>query len=390
MDSSKKRKTGVENQNLSPIEHDINVSTDLYYVVNLEMKLRSENHAIYVGIRVRQIVSLGVINVVRPNIVSPASIHGEKYPDVSEKQFVKARPICCNTCNCKTCLSSGSHGKDQDYEKKTSDETSGLWRSFKVGVEVKGLLESVEHHYPDTFTIKKAGRWNGRVGRHMLNLTNVKHLRWKIGNHLVYLKGNGCNNVEFVRYLPFKDYTHLNYAYLNVADKLPELSSKPNMGPRMDIGYSNCDTKLHYNKADTVHMVSIPTNTTIVEQKHDEQDISKLEEYLRNHSTEFSSVVVVHPILDRSFYLNVEHKWRLKEEFRVEPFTFKQRLGDAVFIPAGCPYQVRNFQSFTKVELDFISPESLGECIRLQNELRLLPESHKAKQQKLNEKYQNL
>lgn len=28
----------------------------------------------------------------------------------------------------------------------------------------------------------------------------------------------------------------------------------------------------------------------------------------------------------------------------VEPWTFKQRLGDAVFIPAGCPYQVRNFQ----------------------------------------------
>jgi len=26
----------------------------------------------------------------------------------------------------------------------------------------------------------------------------------------------------------------------------------------------------------------------------------------------------------------------------IEPWTFIQRLGDAVLIPAGCPYQVRN------------------------------------------------
>ncbi|GKB67782.1 hypothetical protein Tco_0929194 [Tanacetum coccineum] len=99
------------------------------------------------------------------------------YPNVSEERFVKACPVCCNTCNCKTCLSSGSHfalgteddlnicnqtngwlsedennGKDQDSEEKTSDETSRLWRGYKVGVEVKGLLQSVEHYYPDTFS----------------------------------------------------------------------------------------------------------------------------------------------------------------------------------------------------------------------------------------------
>lgn len=28
----------------------------------------------------------------------------------------------------------------------------------------------------------------------------------------------------------------------------------------------------------------------------------------------------------------------------VEPWTFEQRLGEAVFIPAGCPHQVRNRQ----------------------------------------------
>ena len=28
----------------------------------------------------------------------------------------------------------------------------------------------------------------------------------------------------------------------------------------------------------------------------------------------------------------------------VEPWTFEQNLGEAVFIPAGCPHQVRNRQ----------------------------------------------
>ncbi|KAJ0877591.1 putative transcription factor & chromatin remodeling &Metalloenzymes JmjC family [Helianthus annuus] len=305
--------------------------------------------------------------------------------------------------------------------------------------------------------------------------------------------------VEFINCLPFKDYTNPHNGYLNVATKLPDLSSKPDMGPKMDIAYGDSVTKLHYEKSDTVNVLThtksgVRTSTKlnktkIVKEKHGDQqetlvcntglqrnesqqnavdpmdggalwdifqrqDVAKLEEYIRNHSAEFRhtdclsveqvtlynfktpskllSLVIIttsiddvmlqvfHPIHDRTFYLNVEHKKKLKEEFgisltsmfliasRIEPLTFKQKLGDAVFIPAGCPYQVRNLkvriyiymyhlcllfvfanrissiQSCTKVELNFISPESLGECIRLQTELRMLPNNHIAKQQKLN------
>lgn len=31
----------------------------------------------------------------------------------------------------------------------------------------------------------------------------------------------------------------------------------------------------------------------------------------------------------------------------VEPWAFEQRLGEAVFIPAGCPHQVRNLKVST-------------------------------------------
>jgi lysine-specific demethylase 3 len=99
----------------------------------------------------------------------------------------------------------------------------------------------------------------------------------------------------------------------------------------------------------------------------------------------------------------------------VEPWTFEQKLGDAVFIPAGCPHQVRNLkvgtlhvtkmlnscsifhqiiwvmqtrslsfvQSCIKVAMDFVSPENVGECIKLAGEFRRLPSGHRAKEDKL-------
>ncbi|KAF3776901.1 Lysine-specific demethylase [Nymphaea thermarum] len=119
------------------------------------------------------------------------------------------------------------------------------------------------------------------------------------------------------------------------------------------------------------------------------EDVPKLEAYLRHHSKEFRHVhgsqveEVVHPIHDQTFYLNRSHKQKLKEEFGIEPWTFEQNLGEAVFIPAGCPHQVRNLKSCIKVALDFVSPENLHECIRLTNEFRYLPKCHRAKEDKL-------
>lgn len=52
---------------------------------------------------------------------------------------------------------------------------------------------------------------------------------------------------------------------------------------------------------------------------------------------------------------------------------------------ACCLYLISQpkYQSCIKMALDFVSPENVEECVRLTEECRLLPEIHRAKEDKL-------
>ncbi|EYU40204.1 hypothetical protein MIMGU_mgv1a003458mg [Erythranthe guttata] len=249
---------------------------------------------------------------------------------------------------------------------------------------------------------------------------------------------------EFVKCLPFKHYTH-QAGYLNMPAKTPKKSLKLELGPKICFGYGVDEhlgfcsaTKLQYALSDMVNIlmhtaaqdpvVSSASNekanenamrnqqnerenknkgkekidsSTLAnnEQRFDEQkggavwdvfrrqDVPKLEEYLRRHYGQFRHKFplqqLFHPIHEKAFYLTGEHKRNLKAVYGIKPWTFIQKLGDAVIIPAGCPYQVRNLKSCTSVSANFVSPESVGECIRLSTEYRRLPHSHSSKEDKL-------
>ncbi|XP_065852548.1 E3 ubiquitin-protein ligase JMJ24-like isoform X2 [Euphorbia lathyris] len=119
------------------------------------------------------------------------------------------------------------------------------------------------------------------------------------------------------------------------------------------------------------------------------QDAPKLIKYLQKHYKDLGKPdnlgnnFVTHSLCDGTVFLNGYHLANLKEEFGVEPWSFEQYLGQAIFIPAGCPFQVRNLQSIVQLGLDFLSPESVGEAARLAEEIRCLPNDHEAKLQVL-------
>ncbi|CAH8392794.1 unnamed protein product [Eruca vesicaria subsp. sativa] len=118
------------------------------------------------------------------------------------------------------------------------------------------------------------------------------------------------------------------------------------------------------------------------------QDVSKLLEYIKNHCHELvpmdsSKEQVSHPLLEQSYYLDEYHKARLKEEFDVEPWSFDQCVGEAVIVPAGCPYQNRKNKSCVSAVLKFLSPEHVTESIKRVDELHQLPQSVKTKANKI-------
>ncbi|KAK8668903.1 hypothetical protein V6N13_106349 [Hibiscus sabdariffa] len=229
------------------------------------------------------------------------------------------------------------------------------------------------------------------------------------------------HHAEFLCCLPVKEYTHSHYGFLNLATKSSGILPEPNMVPKLDIAYGLAQElvrgdsviKLHCDMSDVVNVLVHAAEIKLTcEQLADisrlrhhsgvedveggaiwdvfrREDVPKLRDYLNKHFREFRHKYccpvqqVVDPIHDQSFYLTVDHKSKLKGEYGIEPWTFVQKLGEAVLIPAGCPYQVRNLKSCIKVSLNFVSPESIGECVRLTEEFRVLPQGHSAKVDKL-------
>ena len=73
----------------------------------------------------------------------------------------------------------------------------------------------------------------------------------------------------------------------------------------------------------------------------DGDDAEALCAFLRQVAIEEGRPPPIHGIHDQKTYIDAPLRRRLETEAGVVGWRFVQRQGDAVFIPAGCPHQVR-------------------------------------------------
>ncbi|XP_071828267.1 uncharacterized protein [Apostichopus japonicus] len=231
--------------------------------------------------------------------------------------------------------------------------------------------------------------------------------------------------------LPLPEYTRRD-GVLNLSSRLPDFFVKPDLGPKMYNAYGLArypcagTTNLHLDISDAVNVmvhVGIPhggqkeddkaealiseaveavqqrckdeqTRQRLIEDKETPgalwhifraRDAPRIRSFLNKLSEEQGEQILLDhdPIHDQSWYLDEEKLARLKEEYKVEGWAIAQCLGDAVFIPAGAPHQVRNLHSCIKVAEDFVSPEHIKECVYLTDEFRHLSNTHSNHEDKL-------
>ncbi|XP_043191367.1 lysine-specific demethylase 3A-like [Amphibalanus amphitrite] len=227
---------------------------------------------------------------------------------------------------------------------------------------------------------------------------------------------------DLMSVLPMTEYTRRD-GRLNLASCLPDIFVRPDLGPKMYIAYgcalhpSKASTNLHLDVSDAVNImvyVGIPADgdadnaealRAIDEAGCDQltkrrvrdelpgalwhiyhaADADKIRDLLNKVAIERGDQLEPHhdPIHDQSWYLDGPLRRRLYEEYRVEGYPIVQCAGDAVFIPAGAPHQVRNLHSCIKVAEDFVSPENIGHCFDLTQEFRSLSDTHTNHEDKL-------
>ncbi|XP_059612065.1 probable JmjC domain-containing histone demethylation protein 2C isoform X2 [Phlebotomus argentipes] len=231
---------------------------------------------------------------------------------------------------------------------------------------------------------------------------------------------------DLMKALPLAEYTQRN-GRLNLAGHLPDCFVRPDLGPKMYNAYGSAlypskgTTNLHLDISDAVNLmmyVGIPKDTDEEEtikaafRAIDEagcdiltkrrvrdkgelpgalwhiyapRDADKIRDLLNKITLEKGYCLEPHhdPIHDQAWYLDGPLRERLYKEYGVEGYPIAQCLGDAVFIPAGAPHQVRNLHNCIKVAQDFVSPENVTKCFDLTQEFRNLTDTHSNHEDKL-------
>ncbi|CAJ2651335.1 unnamed protein product [Trifolium pratense] len=220
------------------------------------------------------------------------------------------------------------------------------------------------------------------------------------------------HRAEFISSLPYKEYTDPFNGVLNLAVKLPDGAIKPDMGPKtyiaygfnQELGRGDPVTKLHCDMSDAVNVLTHVAKVELeyvgikaikkLKQTHLDQDKRELHLHCDNQDGETNDGV-----LDKSSS-SINADDGLSSE--VQPKEVDDSLDGALWdifrredVSKLEEYLKNHFtefrhvhcsplkQSCTKVAMDFVSPENVGECFRLTEEFRKLPINHMSAEDKL-------
>ncbi|XP_050081750.1 lysine-specific demethylase 3A-A [Anopheles aquasalis] len=231
---------------------------------------------------------------------------------------------------------------------------------------------------------------------------------------------------DLMKSLPLAEYTRRE-GRLNLASRLCSFFVRPDLGPKMYSAYGSAlhpnkgTTNLHLDISDAVNVMvyvgvpsdvrrdgynnkilksldadacDAPTMRRLKQRRelpgalwhiYHAQDADKIRSLLRTIDQERGNTVKPNhdPIHDQKWYLDQNMRRRLLQEYNVEGYSIVQCAGDAIFIPAGAPHQVRNLHNCVKVAEDFVSPENIAYCVKLTNEFRHLSKTHSNHEDKL-------
>ncbi|XP_041980199.1 uncharacterized protein LOC121733870 isoform X2 [Aricia agestis] len=223
---------------------------------------------------------------------------------------------------------------------------------------------------------------------------------------------------DLMRALPLAEYTS-RAGRLNLAARLPDCFVRPDLGPKMYTAYGGAGgtTNLHLDVSDAVNVMvhasapaDAPERAREAQRAADEagvdvlsrrrarqrppaalwhiyaaRDADKIRDFLVRAELERGARPRPQhdPVHDQTWYLDAALRRRLYDEYDVEGYAILQCPGDAVFVPAGAPHQVRNLLDCIKVAEDFVSPENVSRCFELAQQFRRLSRAHANKEDKL-------
>uniref|UniRef100_A0A1Q3FWM2 [histone H3]-dimethyl-L-lysine(9) demethylase n=1 Tax=Culex tarsalis TaxID=7177 RepID=A0A1Q3FWM2_CULTA len=272
--------------------------------------------------------------------------------------------------------------------------------------------------------------WEGfeRIGFRLLDERDrpmiLKLKDWPPGDDFAEMMPTRFN--DLMKCLPLAEYTRRE-GRLNLASRLSSFFVRPDLGPKMYSAYGSAlhptkgTTNLHLDVSDAVNVmvyVGVPkdadqkkytakvldsidtdeldscTRQRIREKGelpgalwhiYHAKDADKIRDLLNKIEVERGGSIKANhdPIHDQKWYLDANLRRRLLQDYNVEGYAILQCSGDAIFIPAGAPHQVRNLHNCIKVAEDFVSPENISYCFKLTNEFRHLTNTHSNHEDKL-------